>query len=106
VPPTPDAAAELLSPIPYPPSPIPHSLFPLPVVRIALLFDQQRSEARIDALLDRGALVVGHVDGTREFDELDVETGIALLVADPVLDVPELAVDVAQAGPLGADVGR
>ena len=56
---------------------------------VGLLFDEPRAELQIDALLDRGALIVRDVDGARELDEVAVEALRASLSRMPVLDVPQ-----------------
>src|SRR5690606_6648133 len=69
------------------------------VFRVALFFHDGRTEARVDLPLDCGAFIVGHVDRSSQINELLVERARALLVADAILDVPQLLVDPAQGGP-------
>src|SRR5215472_7702072 len=44
-----------------------------PVGLVGLFFNQSRPELHVDALLDRGALVVAQVHAACEFDEVAVE---------------------------------
>ena len=55
---------------------------PSAVLLVGLFLDQPRAELQVDALLDRGALVVGDVDRARELDEVAVEGLPRFLVAD------------------------
>src|SRR6267154_2456577 len=66
----------------------------LAVRLVGLLLDEARPELQIDALLDRGALVVADVHGARQLDEIAIEALLRLLVADAVLDIPQSLVDV------------
>src|ERR1700732_2683653 len=78
----------------------------LPVLLVRLLFDQPRSELQIDALLDRRALVIGHVHRARQLDEIPIEALFGFLVPDAILDVPQALVDVLQRALIECDVLR
>src|ERR1700724_3129441 len=78
----------------------------VPVLLVRLLFDQPRSELQIDALLDRRALVIGHVHRARQLDEIPMEALCGCLVPDAILDVPQALVDVLQRALSECDVLR
>src|SRR5580704_10527674 len=74
------------------------------VLFVGFFLDQSRAELYVDALLDRGAFVVGDIHRTCQLDEFPVKSLLGFLVADPVLDVPQLLVDRHQPPLFGADV--
>src|SRR5690606_12105134 len=76
----------------------------LAVVLVGLFLDQRGAELAVDIALDRGALVVAHVDRAREFHETGVECLFLLLDADAVLDVPQRLVHRTQPCALVGDV--
>src|SRR5678815_2071289 len=76
------------------------------VLLVRLFFDDGRAQQDIDALLDGRALVVGEVDGACQLHELLGEALGALLVADLVLDHPQLLVDAREIRLRRAEVHR
>src|SRR5690606_5726144 len=62
------------------------------VVPVGLFLDQRRTQRGVDFALDARALVVLHIDRTRQADEARVEGLRRLLVADVVFDLPQLFV--------------
>src|SRR3984893_13420789 len=77
---------------------------PLAVLPVRLLLDEARTELYVDALLDRGALVVGQVHRARQLDKIAIEALFGFLVADAILDVPQALVDVLQRALIERDV--
>ena len=72
-----------------------------PVGLVRFLLDDSRAKREIHAFFDGGALVVVHVDGAGQLDEVAVECLQGFLLADPVLDIPQALVDIVQCALIG-----